>query len=320
MSTAWCDTREALDALVGSVEALPSAASVVARYLESEEADGGAERREGLSLDPALAARVLRLANSARYQLPGRVASLDRAVRQLGPRALRLVTLTFRLADGPAATAVNRLYQDYWRRALTLAVTAARVAEASGISEADAAYTAGLLADLGVLVLAEREGERYAPLYQSVAHGPNLLAAERRAFGFDHAAVGARLLQRWGLPESLVAAVADHHADPAGAAPLQRTVRAGDLMADVLWAPNSPSLPAAVNWLHQHFGIDQQGFVALSVACEVEVARRAKLWAPPADTPAPAAADLLSAARRQFEEAALEAAIVLDSLLSAFPA
>src|SRR5207249_377986 len=105
-----------------------------------------------------------------------------------------------------------------------MAVVAARLADSSLLLERDTTYASGLFADLGVLVLAQLEGDRYTAFYQQTSHGPELVEAERRRFGFGHPAVGARLLERWQFPAELVAAAAQHH-EATATAPLEVAVR-----------------------------------------------------------------------------------------------
>jgi len=85
------------------------------------------------------------------------------------------------------------------------------------------AFTAGLLHDVGKLVLVSVEDVNYAELVRKVGDfGPALSAAEESAIGFTHAALGARLLARWGLPENVCLAVQFHHQFPAAATQYQR--------------------------------------------------------------------------------------------------
>jgi HD-like signal output (HDOD) protein len=80
-----------------------------------------------------------------------------------------------------------------------------------------------LLHDIGKLVFASVEGSKYADLLkQAGAFGPGLAEAEQAAFGVSHAAIGARLLARWGLPENVAAAVLHHHGSASAGKPFER--------------------------------------------------------------------------------------------------
>ncbi len=176
-----------------------------------------------LENDPALAVKILRTINSSRYGLRREVTNLRQAVALLGQRALRLVAMTFSLVDGLSRGAAGQLCQDYWRRSITMATLSSRLAKLKGKLDHNDAYSAGLLADLGVLILAQVKQDEYVDLVQSVSHGPELIRAEQEKYGFTHAELGAQLLTRWGFPESLMEAARLHHRDVEDDNPLHLT-------------------------------------------------------------------------------------------------
>jgi len=107
----------------------------------------------------------------------------------------------------------NRL----WQHTVVTAVISAVLAKRIQVPEATA-FTAGLLHDIGKLVLVSKEGIVYAELVRTSGFfGPSLAAAETSFLGFTHAALGSRLLARWGMPPELCFAVEFHHQSPASA-------------------------------------------------------------------------------------------------------
>ncbi|HZT81843.1 MAG TPA: HDOD domain-containing protein [Gemmataceae bacterium] len=313
------DDLRAMEALLRRLPQLHTAPQVAQRVLQLT-GDPGFDVGEVVSClesDPALAARVLRVVNSPAFGLARKVQSLRQAVARLGQRSLRLVAMTFNVVDALTRGAAGRLYHDYWRRALTMAAAAARLAEHDRDLDRDAAYSGGLLAEVGTLALAQADGDRYAPLCARVPHGPELLAAERQAFGFTHAALGALLLARWEFPAPLFQATLHHHDDRPEAGPVERAVQAAALLAEVLWAPRSAQLPAVRRLLEEDYGLDMDGFIGLAVGCKQDVDLSAELFnvrlAGTIDCHA-----LLDQARQRHAEAALETALELDSLLAVF--
>jgi len=121
---------------------------------------------------------------------------------------------------------------------VAVAVSASVVAEDGGQARAEA-FTAGLLHDIGKLVLASAEGERYARIIQRAKDEQMpLIDLERAAFVIDHAELGGELMRRWNLPLEIVAAVHYHH-DLEGAAPhkqLTAAVQIGDMIAHQIFA------------------------------------------------------------------------------------
>lgn len=168
-----------------------------------------------LERDPALAARILRVVNSSRYGLAHHVTSIRHAATYLGQRSLRLFAVTFALVETLTHGSMQRIYSDYWLRSLAMSSVAAQLSRIDGDIPEDDAYAAGLLADLGVLVLAQFERELYRPICETNRHGFRLVAAEREVFGFDHALLGGRLLQNWQIPDNIVRAIIEHHPETA---------------------------------------------------------------------------------------------------------
>ena len=109
-----------------------------------------------------------------------------------------------------------------WRHTVTTAVAASVLGRRVEVVEA-AAFTAGPLHDLGKLICVSVEGTSYAEMLRNTRQsGPFLTAAEVTLMGFSHAALGARLLARWGLPANICVAVELHHQSPLAAAKHQR--------------------------------------------------------------------------------------------------
>lgn len=230
-----------------------------------------AEVAQCLEHDPALSARILGLVNSSRYSPKNRVTGIRQAAALLGQRSLRLVTLSFSLIDSFSRGVHRQLFRDFWKRTLTTATIAQRIAGRADKVCSDEAYSAGLVADLGILALAQALGEHYVELYTKYPHGPELIAAEIEATGFSHNDLGAKLLERWGLPESVISAVAGHHSPEKGCAPIVTVLHAGWLMSEALWTPNSPHVSAARTFLEEKCGVGLDDFIELAQSCRSDI-------------------------------------------------
>jgi len=191
-----------------------------------------------ISYEPALTAQILRTCNSACFageQPPG---DIFEAVSRIGfYHVYCLVASIFgaraRSMEG-ADEGVN--VDDLWRHSVAAAVSASVVADEAGQENA-VAFTAGLLHDIGKLVMASVEREAYARLLQRANNKGVLSILERCAFGTSHADVGGKLMSRWNLPPAVVAAVAHHHQLEAAPPFEQMTaaVQLGDLIAHQLF-------------------------------------------------------------------------------------
>lgn len=207
--------------LIGQSQAIPSVPQVVARLLEVA-ADPDYKRCDvvrAISSDAGAAADVLRLANSSLFGGVSKVASLDQAVGRLGLTRVRELVIVRSLASGlKVSTPIDRSY--FWRRSLATGVLAARFAAALPGFSRDEALLAGLLADVGVAVLANAIPDEYSPIAAAYAPhgGGGLVCREREALTLTHAEVSAAALERWSLAETLVSAVRHHHDDALGEA------------------------------------------------------------------------------------------------------
>jgi len=308
---------QSMDSLIDRVERLHSAPHVVCHALQLLQNDSYEvqELVTCLQADPALASSLLRLVNSSFFGLTHHTGNLQQAVSFLGSRSLRLAVLSFGLLKQLAKDTPAMVYQDFWRRSLTMASVGSRLAGSRRGAATGEAYSAGLLADIGVLLLAQVDTGSYVKLYERAGHSPLLVESERERYGFHHGQIGARLLQRWNLPDSLTQAVAAHHTPPGSGNGLVTTTYIADLMADALWTPQSSRVPEARRLLESEFQLDLDGFISLALESKRVIAENAQLFQV-------ALADqidcdgLLEQARRQYMDAAMEAALDWDSLAS----
>jgi len=191
-----------------------------------------------LADDPALAARLLRLANSALYRFPAPVETITQAITVIGTKPLRELVLATSVIDMFQHVAPELVSQEsFWRHSIGCGLAARAVAAWRRESNVERFYVAGLLHDLGRLVLYLKLPERAeAALAMSRREGLALHRAEQELLGFDHADVGAELLRYWQLPAALSEAVGGHHRPQrAHDYPLETaTVHLADILANAL--------------------------------------------------------------------------------------
>jgi putative nucleotidyltransferase with HDIG domain len=171
---------------------------------------------EILTADPAFSAQILRLANSPVFGFHSRIESLQHALVILGLRRVRSLAMTVATANYmQAALKVQELYR-CWRHTLACALVSEELARLCGQPE-DAAYTAGLLHDVGRLGLLVAHPTEYAQLLRNASQsGLDTLDLERKLFGADHCEIGRMLAERWNLPEDIRLAAGRHHDQPGG--------------------------------------------------------------------------------------------------------
>lgn len=204
--------------------------------------DAEADYREVIrtvSHDTVLSAKLLALCNSASYGLAAPVPSVEQAVHYLGYWEIhRLVmALNFGAQIGVELPGYGMEAGALWRHSLVTALITPRVASLArkfGV-ETSIAYTAGLLHDIGKIVISQLLDEESRGRIRHLVDvcGQPMREAERAVLGCDHCEIGATLLRQWRIPEVLVEAVASHHAAPARgvAAQLASAVHVADALA-----------------------------------------------------------------------------------------
>lgn len=208
-----------LDALAisRSVDALPSIPAIVGDLLQSiDDPNASTEQlAHKIAVDQALVARLLRIANSSFYGLRRKVSSVQDAVFVLGMGNIRNLALAAALSSSFAADAEasGMNLAAFWRHGVATAQCAKGLAGRMNCS-GDQAFAAGLLHDIGRLVLASSFPKHYQEVARGRARRDCLFQeAEIEVLGIDHAAVGQHLAERWGFPVALCEAVGGHH-DP----------------------------------------------------------------------------------------------------------
>lgn len=205
--------------LIAKVPNLPAPSPSVARLLEllaKPDADNDDMIRV-IRNDGVMSAKILGLCNSAAYGFDTPVTSIDQALLMVGHSEIHRLVMSvgFSGAISPAMNGYAMAEGELWRHSLLTAYVAVAVTALSRKTNIDPsiAFTAGLVHDIGKIVvthtLDDATQNAMRDLIQKNEH--SLVEAERQVIGTDHAEVGELLLRKWGLPELLIEAVANHH-------------------------------------------------------------------------------------------------------------
>ena len=201
-------------AKVEALSSLPGATTKLLSLLDDSNA-AVAEIEEILRMDPGLTANVLKLSNSAYFGFPSEIGSVYKAIVLLG--AKRLIQLVM---VSCANSVMNKSVPGYdlspgemWRHSIAVSVAAEGLIEELNAPGGDEIFTAALLHDVGKLVLGEFVKDDIKKIEKIVSKDVSFEVAEQIALGTDHAEIGAKILENWGLPAEIVSAVRWHH-DP----------------------------------------------------------------------------------------------------------
>lgn len=166
---------------------------------------------EVILLDPVLTSKLLKLANSAIYRLPYQVDSVSKALLVLGKNQVYNLILSIGISS--ACSQVNTSAIDlerFWEQSVNAALIARYLAAHLGIKHADRAYVAGLLHNIGELVVAQQQPDLARDCQQYTTEIKPWQQQEK-VLGFNYAACGAELLNLWQLPDAIVEPVALQH-------------------------------------------------------------------------------------------------------------
>jgi putative nucleotidyltransferase with HDIG domain len=193
---------------------LPTIPVVLAKILQlSNNLDAnGKDLIAVIEKDQALTGKMLRLANSAFFGQSRRVATIPRAVVLLGFSTVRNLALGVKVWDALGTGISRPRLEELWTHSVAVAAAAKMVSARLRVGDPDETFTAGLLHDVGRLVLAMRFRDDYWKAVGGPAEADGIEVMEREHFGVDHAEVGGWMLEAWALPPGIVEAVRLHHA------------------------------------------------------------------------------------------------------------
>jgi putative nucleotidyltransferase with HDIG domain len=205
-----------LETLLEQSEELPSLPEIYTRVSELIESDNSTARQigEAVQTDASLTSRVLKMINSAYYGLPNEVTSIAQAISYLGHQELKQILLGSVLAGVfNELKSVNFPLLDFWTHSIKTAIIARHLAMQNiNIIDHEAFFTAGLLHDIGRLVIANAAPDALADIDDIVSTtGIDILQVETDQLGITHTEVGAALMKKWRMPSLLIQCVQRHH-------------------------------------------------------------------------------------------------------------
>ncbi|HYL82275.1 MAG TPA: HDOD domain-containing protein [Candidatus Acidoferrum sp.] len=228
------ETRRLVQRIV-DLPTLPIIIPRVLRLVEDRRSSAG-DLAKVIGSDQALASRILRLANSAFYGFRREIVSISHAVVLLGFDTVKSIVLAATvmetLGNGDLVSNFDR--EQFWLHVVTTAAASRIIGRKLRTVDAEGAFVAGLLHDLGKVVLDRFFYRHYAEVARlAVALPCPIREAEMTLFSVDHAQVGSWLVERWRLPPAIIEPVAFHHR-PAEASAENWNLSAVVHLADIL--------------------------------------------------------------------------------------
>ncbi len=205
--------REKIIAKLDQIPAMPVIVTKLTQML-SDPNVSFREIAEVVKYDPGITSNVLRLANSAYFGFASTVDSVQQGIVRLGTR--RMYELVLAAAVGPMAQQAVKGYDlppgSLWKHSITVAIGTEQIAEILKIKLPDFAFTAGLLHDIGKIILGTFVEVDVAPIINLVNnHGLAFNEAERKILGINHSEIGALLFKKWNIPQPIIDVIRWHH-------------------------------------------------------------------------------------------------------------
>ena len=209
-------TNTKLYEVVDKIEKLPEMFSIAIRVAKAiQDPDVNAEQlAKIISPDQSLTTQLLKLCNSAEYGYSKKTATIKEAIPRLGFKTIK--NLVFIAISQGVLTKPLKGYDlekgALWQNSISCAVYARHLSKVVGYPDPDIAFTAGLLRDIGKLIIHEYIGESYDQIVELVnSENITFAQAEEQILGFNHTEIGARVAEKWNFPSLLTEAIRYHH-------------------------------------------------------------------------------------------------------------
>lgn len=205
-------TARDIQAAIDALQPIPQMALEILNIMESETYDIQ-EIADRVRQDQVIAARTLQLCNSSLYNRGRRIESVDHALVMLGRNLFAKLVISALIEDffSHCIMGYSLCKGGLFSHSLGTALAAERIAQLTGHVAPSVAYSAGLLHDIGKVVLDQFVASALPLFYRRLQQQNDFLALEQEIFGTDHAQVGLELARRWSFPASLTDVIAFHH-------------------------------------------------------------------------------------------------------------
>ena len=269
------DAREQMQAVLGDYK-LPSFPVVIMNALEKvRDTDAPqAEIAELVSSDPGLSVKLLTTVNSAAYSLKHKVNNIDHAVSLMGRGELESILISMAVHQLlPVNNDSGIDGRRFWRTAARRAALARALADLIDPSNRSESFTAALLQDMAIPVLAQQRAQEYGPVLECwYATGADLASLEREIFGWDHAIVAMWMCDDWGFPVRIAEAIGAHHGTDGELVALP----AVNLVSDLSGQDDSVGVDYLIERAHTDYGLPEDQLVEIvesSISAAEEISR-----------------------------------------------
>lgn len=212
------------------IDKMPSLSPTVAKILQvaNDPTSSANDLNKVISLDPVLAAKVLKLVNSAYFGFSEKVTSTVRAIVMLGLNTIKNLALSTAAMEALASDSKGGLnMDDFWQHLIATGVCSKLIAKKIGIHKnfVEDYFLCGLMHDIGKIIINRINPVGYGKVLTAAeSSGKPLYLYETAIFGINHAEIGELLAKKWGLQDSILQAMSLHHKPSAASEENQKIV------------------------------------------------------------------------------------------------
>lgn len=188
-----------------------------------------------ISQDQVIVSKALKIVNSAYYGMPRKIVTIREAVTMLGTDTIRTIVIGASVFSTlEHLSGLNKsIIESMWRHSAACAAASRIIALRMGITEQEHAFVAGLLHDIGKIVLIFVKPNEYNEVINKIAQGKTSIETEQELLGFTHTEVGRIAAEKWSLPPLLVSVIGNHHDDTQQDCELVTVVKIADAVSNM---------------------------------------------------------------------------------------
>jgi len=213
-------TFQEMQKILDRIEDIPTLPTIASKIMSTANTPTSSAKQiaEILNRDQALTFKVLRMANSAYYAVTDPVKTVDRAIVVIGFNRIKNIVMRVSAMSALSNKKVNSPLFNmtrFWEHSIGVAICSSIIAKMQGLPKPEEIFTAGLLHDIGKLILAQYLTDSFNEVAKKVyREGISFIDAERAVIGVDHTHIGKWLSNKWRLSEELKLVIAEHHHPP----------------------------------------------------------------------------------------------------------
>jgi len=254
-----------LNKTAAKIEEISTLPQVLKEILDvtADPTSGAFDLQDILKSDPALTAKILKIANSAYYGLVQKVTNVKRAIIFLGFKTVKNLSVAVSVSDmfKSEETIMGYSRGELWKHSVSVALCAKSITQRIGLMEAEDIFTVGIMHDVGIIIEDQYLNEYFKKVLMDTDLAQNgIIETERKILGFDHATLGEKVVLQWKIPEEIATIISYHH-KPRVAPEAYRKQIAIIYLADIICSArkigavlnskvSKPDLDAAMNELN----------------------------------------------------------------------